>query len=103
MIDAYEISHKKNLYNTSVETNLLHAGVYYGSTYLNVLGQSIKDMGGTLGIGINAKRSLLSYNIILQYGIRGTDSHNLIQERYFNFTIVFSYRDLWYTKGVKMN
>jgi len=100
---GFEISNKKNMYNTSVETSFLHAGVYYGNSYLNVLGQSIKDMGATIGIGINAKRSLLSYNVILQYGIKGTDSHNLIQERYFNFTLVFSYRDLWYTKGVKMN
>ncbi|MBS1600721.1 MAG: hypothetical protein JST75_21035 [Bacteroidetes bacterium] len=99
---GFEISHKKNLYNTSVETNFLHAGLYYGNSYLNVFGQSIKDMGATLGIGINAKRSLLSYNIILQYGIKGTDSYNLIQERYVNLTFVISYRDLWYTRGVKM-
>jgi len=99
---GFEVSHKKNLYNTTVETNFLHAGLYYGNSYLNVFGQSIKDMGGTLGIGINAKRSLLSYNIILQYGIKGMDTHNLIKEKYFNLTFVFSYRDLWYTRGVKL-
>jgi len=99
---GFEISHKKNLYNTVIETNFLHAGVYYGNSYLNVFGQSIKDMGATLGIGINAKRSLLSYNIVFQYGIRGSQNDNLIQERYFNLTFVFSYRDLWYTRGVKM-
>jgi hypothetical protein len=100
---GFEVSKRKSLYNTSIETGFLHAGLYYGNSYLNVYGQSIKDMGATIGIGVNSKRTLFAYNVVLQYGIRGTDSHNLIQERYFNFTFVFSYRDFWYTKGVKLN
>jgi len=100
---GFEISKRKNLYNTSIETGYLHAGLYYGNSYLNVYGEPVRDMGATLGIGVNAKRSYLSYNIILQYGMKGTDTHNLIQERYFNFTLILSYRDLWYTKGIKQN
>jgi hypothetical protein len=98
---GFEISNKRNIYNTLFETSYFHAGLYYGQTYLNVYGEPIKDMGVTLGAGINAKRSALSYAVTLQYGIRGTQSKELIQERYFNIGLLFSYRDFWYTKGRK--
>lgn len=98
---GFEVSKKKNIYNTLFETSFIHAGVYYGNSYLNVYGQKINDMGATVGLGINSKRIPFAYNVALQYGIKGTDTHQLIQERYFNLTIVFSYRDLWYTKGRK--
>ena len=96
---GFEISNKKTVYNTTFEANFFQAGFYYNKTYLNVYGQQINDMGGTIGVGINARRSSLSTNLIFQYGIKGTESNNLIQERYFNFTIIFAYREPWYTKG----
>jgi hypothetical protein len=98
---GFELSKRKNLYNTTIETGFLHAGLYYGNSYLNVYGQSIKDMGATVGIGVNAKRSLLSYNIVLQYGIKGTTDNNLIRENYVNASFIFSFRDFWYTQGRK--
>ncbi|HTQ64900.1 MAG TPA: hypothetical protein VMI12_08885 [Puia sp.] len=96
---GFEISNKKTIYNATYEASFFQAGFYYNKTYLIVYGQPIRDIGGTIGIGLNAKRSTLSTNIIFQYGIKGTETNNLIQERYFNFTIILSYRELWYTKG----
>lgn len=96
---GFEISNKRTVYNTLFETSYIHAGVYYGATYLNVYGEQIKDRGITLGAGINAKRSPLSYALTLQYGIRGTQTKELIQERYFSIGVMLSYRDFWYTKG----
>ncbi len=98
---GFEISKTKNLYNTTYETNYFHAGLYYSNSYLNVYGQQINDIGGTLGFGINAKRSALSYDVSLQYGVKGTSSQQLIKENYFGLTVVFSYRDIWYTRGRK--
>jgi hypothetical protein len=96
---GFEISKKKNIYNNLYETSYFQTGLYYGNSYLNVYGQQITDMGATVGFGVNSKRSGLGYTFTLQYGIKGSQSNGLIQERYGNLTIMVSYRDLWYTKG----
>jgi hypothetical protein len=98
---GFEISKKRNSYNTLFETNYFQAGLYYSNSYINVYGQPILDMGGTIGFGINARRTPLSYTVTLQYGVKGTESNQLVQERYVNLTIMISYRDIWYTKGRK--
>jgi len=100
---GFEISKKKSAYNSLFETNYFQAGLYYSNSYLNVYGQPILDMGGTVGFGINSKRTPLSYSATLQYGVKGTESNQLVQERYVNLTIVISYRDIWYTKGRKFD
>ncbi len=96
---GFEVSKKKNIYNNFYETSYFQTGLYYSNSYLNVYGQQITDMGATIGFGVNAKRSGLGYTFTLQYGIKGSQSNGLIQERYGSITIMLSYRDLWYTKG----
>jgi hypothetical protein len=94
-----EISNKKVAYNSYFETSFIQAGLYYNRSYLIVNGKPIDDMGATAGFGINAKRTPLSLNVVLQYGIRGTTSNNLVRESYFAASFIFSYRDFWLTKG----
>jgi hypothetical protein len=94
-----EISKNKKLYNTLVETKYLQAGFYYDESYINAYGQQIKDIGGTIGLGINSKRTLLAYVISLQYGVKGTSSTQLIQEKYFNLNMTISFGDIFATKG----
>ncbi|HTS42793.1 MAG TPA: hypothetical protein VMH01_00245 [Puia sp.] len=98
---GFEISKIKNVYNASFESSFFQAGLYYNNSYLNVRGQSIRDFGGTIGMGINSRRTPFAYNFSLQYGVKGTEINSLIQERYFALTFVFSYREVWYTKGRK--
>ena len=100
---GFEISNKKTAYNTYYETSYFQAGVYYSTGYMSVYGKQISDMGATIGLGLNAKRSGLGTSVTLQYGIRGTESSNLVQERYFALSFIFSYRDFWYTRGRKFN
>jgi hypothetical protein len=100
---GFEYSKQKTAYNIVYETMYFQAGLYYKNTYLSIYGQPINDMGATIGLGINAKRSALSYSFALQYGVRGTTSNDLIQERYTSLTFTLSYRDFWYTKGRKYN
>ncbi len=102
---GFEFSKKKNYYNTLVESKFFHAGFYYNQTYLYLksYGQQIKDIGGTLGMGINSKRNLLSYTISVQYGVRGTPSPQIIQEKYASITFSISYRDIWNTSKVRYN
>jgi hypothetical protein len=100
---GFEISNKKTAYNTVFETSFIQAGLYYNQSYVIVNGKPIEDMGVTAGLGINAKRSPLSLNVSFQYGIRGTTENNLIKENYFGTTVIFSYRDFWFTRGRRFN
>src|SRR5450432_102500 len=98
-----EISNKKVAYNTLYETSFFQAGFYYNRTYLIVNGTPINDIGGSIGMGVNTKRTPMSFIVILQYGIKGTTTNNLIRENYANLSFVFSMRDFWYTRGRKFD
>ena len=98
-----EISNKKVAYNTLYETSFFQAGFYYNKTYLIVNGTPINDIGGSVGLGFNSKRSVLSLLVVLQYGIKGTTQNNLLRENYGNLSFIFSMRDFWYTHGRKFD
>jgi hypothetical protein len=98
-----EISNKKVVYNTLYETSFYQAGFYYNKSYLIVNGTPIIDVGGSLGMGVNSKRSPLSFIFVLQYGIRGTTTNNLLRENYVVASFIFSFREFWYTKGRKFD
>lgn len=98
-----EISKKKVAYNTLYETGFFQAGFYYNKTYLIVNGTPINDIGGSIGVGMNSKRTPLSLLVVLQYGIKGTTTNNLLRENYVNMSFIFSMRDFWYTHGRKFD
>jgi hypothetical protein len=100
---GFEISNKKVAYNTLYETSFFQAGFYYNKTYLIVNGTPINDIGGSLGMGFNSKRTPLSFMVVLQYGIKGTTNNNLLRENYMNMSFIFSMRDFWYTHGRKFD
>jgi hypothetical protein len=100
---GFEVSKKKTFYNTRIELTYLQAGLYYGNTYLQINGQQIKDMGITAGIGANSLKSPLAYDIIFQYGIKGTTANNLIRQNYADVTFVLNFGQIWYTKGKKFD
>ena len=100
---GFEISKKRVFYNQRVELNYLQTGLYYGNSYLQINGKQIKDMGVTLGFGMNSLKSPLAYSIVFQYGIKGTTQNNLIRENYANITFVINYGSIWYTKGKKFD
>ncbi len=96
---GFEISKQKAAYNSFYETSFFQLGVYYEKTYVLAHAQQVEDKGITAGFGVNAKRSPLSCNVVLQYGIRGTIANDQIRENYFGATFIFSYRDFWLTHG----
>ncbi len=98
---GFEISNKKQYINQAYERSHLQAGLYYGNSYLNVHGQQLKDVGLTVGYGVNSIRSPLGFNVAMEIGQRGTTKNDLIKETYVNFTFTVSYRDFWLTKGRK--
>ncbi|RFM30491.1 hypothetical protein [Deminuibacter soli] len=91
------------LVNNLYEKYYLQAGGYYGHTYLNVNGNPQKDYGLTLGVGLNTTSrvpgaGLMSYQLNLGLGNRGSTNNGGIKETYttVGFSVIF--RDLW---GVK--
>jgi hypothetical protein len=100
---GFEYSKKKNFYNTLVETRFYQAGFYYNQSYLDLYGNQVKDIGGTIGMGINSKKSFLSYVISLQYGVKGVNNIQQIQQKYTSITFAISYRDIWNSSKVRYN
>ena len=60
-------------------------------------------MGVTVGFGVNSLKTPLAYNVILNYGIKGTTQNDLIRENYINLTFVINYGSVWFTKGRKFD
>jgi hypothetical protein len=98
---GFEISKKRTFYNQKIELSYIQTGLYYGNSYLQINGKQIKDMGVTMGFGMNSLKSPLAYSIVFQYGIKGTQQNNLIRENYANVTFVINYGSIWFTKGKK--
>ena len=100
---GFEISKKKNFYNTRVELSYIQTGLYYENSYLQINGQQIKDYGITAGFGVNSIKSPLAYSIVFQYGVKGTTQNNLIRENYADVTFLINFGQIWYTKGKKFD
>ncbi len=96
---GFEISNKVKNISSLFEKNFFQAGVYYGTSYLEVNGHQLKEMGLTLGYGLfrvkTALGSTLGFTAGLDIGQRGTQQYGLIKENYVNFTLTVSYRDFW--------
>lgn len=74
-------------------------GFKYEKTGLIVNSTSINDTALTFGMGLPITGSLSNLNIGLEYGKKGTTSHNLVQENYFNINLSFSLNDKWFVKS----
>jgi hypothetical protein len=100
---GFEISKKKVFANYRVELSYIQTGLYYENSYLQINGQQIKDYGLTAGFGVNSIKSPLSYNIVFQYGIKGTTRNDLIRENYADVTFIMNFGQIWFTKGKKFD
>jgi hypothetical protein len=99
---GFEVSNKKTFFNTLFEQNYLQAGIYYGTSYLDINNHQLDEKGITLGYGVNSKRNPeLGISLGLDVGQRGTQQAGLIKYNYVNFTLTVTYRSLWRTKGIK--
>jgi hypothetical protein len=95
-----EYSKLKQYLGVPYEVFDLQAGAFYDKSYLKIGNEQIADRGFTLGVGLNSKRSTLSYHLSAEFGTRGSQ-YTPVRESYASFTIGFSYKDFWYTKGRK--
>ena len=97
---GFQFSNQVQRFGMVAEKSYFSAGIFTGKSYLQVKGQEIKEMGGTVGYGGYLSRGL-AYNLALEGGRRGTISSNLVRENYFQVTLSLSYREVLYSKGRK--
>lgn len=74
-------------------------GFKFEKTGLIVNSTSINDTALTFGMGLPITGSLSNLNVGLEYGKKGTTSHNLVQENYFSLSVSFSLNDKWFVKS----
>jgi len=74
------------------------AGAYYGTEYYTVAGNTIKNVGFTLGATLPVFRWYNGLTIAMDLGQRGTLENSLIRERYIKFSIGVNLFDIWFQK-----
>lgn len=74
------------------------AGLRYENTGLILNDKSITDTAATLGLGLPVRGTFSNVNFVFEYGSRGTQSNNLVRERYFNIGFSFSFNDQWFQR-----
>jgi hypothetical protein len=95
-----EVSRRSNIFNTPVEHLFYQFGAYYDKTYLTLNGDPVKEIGGSVGIGVNPLRyPKWGYNLALEAGSRFSALQGSIREDYVRLTITIHYWDVWMTKG----
>jgi hypothetical protein len=73
-------------------------GLLVDGSGLNTTFTEIDDFGISFGLGLPLKQ-LSSVNMGFEFGKRGTNTNNLIQEKYFNFRLSLSLTDTkWFQK-----
>ena len=73
-------------------------GAYYEDSRFAVDGNQVKDIGLTFGASLPVFRYYNALTFAVGLGQRASTAGNLIRERYVNFTVGFSFHDMWFRK-----
>ena len=73
-------------------------GAYYENSSFAVDGNQVKDMGLTFGASLPVFRYYNAVTFAVGLGQRASTAGNMIRERYVNFTLGFSFHDIWFRK-----
>jgi hypothetical protein len=87
-----------NSFSSYMKRIVYRGGLKYEKTGLVVNGESINDVGFTLGFGLPITETVSNVNIGLELGKKGTTSSNLVQENYVNISVGFSLNDKWFVQ-----
>lgn len=71
-------------------------GIRYNQTYLELRDNQLNEFGIGFGVSMPIARSRSTINLGLEVGQRGTTRDNLIQERFFRFSLGFSVLERWF-------
>lgn len=73
-------------------------GFRFEQSGLNFNGNDIDEFGISFGLGFPVTRLFSNINVGFEFGQRGTKTHGLIKESFFNTMIGFSLNDRWFEK-----
>lgn len=72
------------------------AGASYDTGHLRIEGQRINTLKFSFGLGIRSPRSNSSIDLSLEYGIRGTNSMNLVKEQIWGVRLSLNLAELMF-------
>lgn len=72
------------------------AGVYYNHDYLMVRGNSLREIGATIGFGFPIPGFKTVMSLGLEYKNRQATPNPLIKEQYLNLTLGINFNELWF-------
>ncbi|MFD2908270.1 hypothetical protein ACFSX9_05935 [Flavobacterium ardleyense] len=87
---------KYDSFSSYLSRVVYRAGFRYENTGLILNTKSINDYGMNFGLGLPVGAS--NVNLGFEFGKRGTISHGLIEENYFNLSVGLSLNDIWFRK-----
>ena len=87
-----------NSFSSYFKRVVYRAGVRFEGTGLNINDQAINEFGISFGVGLPMGNTFSNANLGVEFGKRGTTSENLIQEKFINFQLSFSFNDRWFQK-----
>ena len=73
-------------------------GVSYDTGHLTIHNEDIETIMLSAGLGIISNRSASSIDVSLQYGIRGTESSNLVKENIWGFKISLNLAEFMFVR-----
>ncbi|MFN1835680.1 hypothetical protein AB2B38_010490 [Balneola sp. MJW-20] len=89
-------------YKTNINTFLSNfkysAGVSYDSGHLNINNEKIQTLWLSGGIGLFSPRNFSSFDLAVQYGIRGESSNNLIRENILAISLSINLTELFFNR-----
>lgn len=92
---GFEYSIKQRAGLQMREKYYLQAGFSYETTYMRIQNNPLNDYSYTFGFGNNVSR-VLSYNLGLEIGKKGSSKYQQVKENYTQFVIGISLKDLWF-------
>ncbi len=72
------------------------AGASYDTGHLDINGQQINTLKFAFGIGLRSPRSNSSIDLSFEYGIRGTQSSNLVQENIWGVRLTLNLAEIMF-------
>ncbi|MBC5836880.1 hypothetical protein [Flavobacterium muglaense] len=88
-----------NSFSSYAKRIVYRGGLRYEKTGLVVNGESINDLGFTLGLGMPINGVFSNVNFGFEMGKKGTTAASLVQENYMKISVGFSLNDKWFVKS----
>lgn len=81
-----------------IQRMLFEAGFVYDNSYLQINQEQVKDIGFSLGMGFYNRPRTVSVSMGLQFGNKGMQGANAINESYTRLSLNLILRNIWFVR-----